>query len=512
MKILSTRRQFLVTVGSALELAAFGLAGPALAAGLGRSRAGERLRFGALDDLVDGLQGSAPDEVLPWVVGELRAGLALSDLVAATALANARALGGTDYDGYHALMALMPSYAMARRRSGPLAALPVLKVVHRNVRFIHDAGKARADTLEPLPDTTARAAAASEGGDLVGELRAGELARAEAALAARADASVIGAFERVQELVRQDADVHRVVLSWRAYDLSSLAGEENATTLLRQELRFCDVARRSRLERGEAESPMAGEVSAALARHDLEHRERGTRRADDASIEALSLRCFEADRPAAAEAVASALADGIDPADVARAIALAATRIVLHDRGQRRDTPGKPAGSVHGANYGVHASDAANAWRHIAALGSARNGHASLVAAAYHTAGQRAELAPEPFDAGVTPSAESDAARLLAQVEGAVRERDATSAGALARRYAELGHASEPLLALLLEAMVEQDGALHAEKYFDTAREEHAAAREAHRGLHLVALARVAASGYGFPAPGLDEARQLLGG
>jgi hypothetical protein len=58
--------------------------------------------------------------------------------------------------------------------------------------------------------------------------------------------------------------------------------------------------------------------------------------------------------------------------------------------------------------------------------------------------------------------------------------------------------------------MVAQDGALHAEKYFHTAREEHAAARPAHAGLHLVALARVAASGFGFPAPGLAEARELL--
>ena len=93
-----------------------------------------------------------------------------------------------------------------------------------------------------------------------------------------------------------------------------------------------------------------------------------------------------------------------------------------------------------------------------------------------------------------------------------MRERDSTGAGALARRYTTLGHAPEPLIALLLEAMVDQDGALHAEKYFRTAQEEHANARPAHKALHLVALTRVAASGYGFPAPGLAEARELLTG
>jgi hypothetical protein len=57
---------------------------------------------------------------------------------------------------------------------------------------------------------------------------------------------------------------------------------------------------------------------------------------------------------------------------------------------------------------------------------------------------------------------------------------------------------------------VEEDGALHAEKYFVTAQEEHAAARPAHRAQYLVALTRVMASGYGFAAPGCEEARKLL--
>jgi len=505
MKQLTTRRQFFAVLGGTLELAALGLAAPGLSPGLSRSRVLERLRFGPLDPLVDLLQETAPERILPLLVEELRGGLSLADLVAATALANARALGGSNYNGYHALMALIPSHEMARLRPGPLTALPVLKVVHRNVRFIHEAGKESEDTLTPP-------IAAEPGADFVQQLHGGELVAAEASLAARAKASPSAAFERLQELVRQDSDVHRVVLSWRAFDLLRLAGEEQAATLLRQELHFCDDAARSRAERHQDEPEVARVVPALLESHDLVGRPRGTAAASDEWIEELSSRCFESDRRTSAEAVARALAAGIDPDDVSRALALAATRIVLFDRGQPRDAPGKPAGSVHGANHGVHSADAANAWRHIAELGSAVNGHASLIASAYHTGGQRAELFPEPFDAGCAPSPESDATRLLAGIEGALGERDAQGAGALARRYTDLGHASGPLLELLQAAMVEQDGALHAEKYFWTSYEEQARARPAHRGLHLVALARVAASGCGFPAPGLAEARALLQG
>jgi hypothetical protein len=53
-------------------------------------------------------------------------------------------------------------------------------------------------------------------------------------------------------------------------------------------------------------------------------------------------------------------------------------------------------------------------------------------------------------------------------------------------------------------------GALHAEKYFRTAQEEHAAARTRHKSHYLVALSRVMASQQGFPAPGCEEARKLL--
>jgi hypothetical protein len=64
---------------------------------------------------------------------------------------------------------------------------------------------------------------------------------------------------------------------------------------------------------------------------------------------------------------------------------------------------------------------------------------------------------------------------------------------------------------LLLRYAVSEDGALHAEKYYRTVTEEFNSSRPAFRWRQLAALARVTASEYGKPAPGIDEARRLLG-
>jgi hypothetical protein len=62
-----------------------------------------------------------------------------------------------------------------------------------------------------------------------------------------------------------------------------------------------------------------------------------------------------------------------------------------------------------------------------------------------------------------------------------------------------------------LSYAVTEDGALHAEKYYRTVAEEFATTRPAFRWRQLVALARVTASEYGRPAPGVAEAREQLG-
>jgi len=82
------------------------------------------------------------------------------------------------------------------------------------------------------------------------------------------------------------------------------------------------------------------------------------------------MRSNSADRAHAADTAARALAEGFAPEASRSALSLAANGLLLHDPGRTTAEPGKPIGSVHGASIGVHASDAANAWRHIAASGA----------------------------------------------------------------------------------------------------------------------------------------------
>ena len=81
----------------------------------------------------------------------------------------------------------------------------------------------------------------------------------------------------------------------------------------------------------------------------------------------------------------------------------------------------------------------------------------------------------------------------------------------MASRYGELGHDANAIFAKLRQYAISEDGALHAEKYYNTVSEEHARSRAKFRWLHVVALARVTASAGGQPAPGVAEARKLLG-
>jgi hypothetical protein len=176
----------------------------------------------------------------------------------------------------------------------------------------------------------------------------------------------------------------------------------------------------------------------------------------------------------------------------------------------KQEVPGRPVGSVHGASVGVHASDAANAWRHVARVGGACNAFASLIAGAYHTAGQSSLVGAQPIDHDGEPCKLDAPADLLREIDARIRAKDQKGACLAARRYCEAGHPPAKLFELLLGFAVSEDGALHAEKYFRTAQEEHSTARPRHRALYLVALSRVMASHFGFPAPGCEDARKLL--
>ena len=503
----ANRREFLSRVGGTLGYAAVGFAlvdRTGFAETLFR-RSRERLRFGALDPLVDAMQETPADALLPLLVEKLRKGTPLSDLVAAGALANARAYGGTNYNGYHALMAMMPSYEMASQMPEPFAALPVLKVMHRNARFFQDSGRAKEDALEPLEAATGDAA-------LVESVRARDLPRAERSLAQLEERSRPAAYEELQTVVRDDMNVHRVVLAWRAYDLARLTGDQNTVTMLRQSVRFCIDEDGRRASQGRAPNEIVALLPRLMDEHHLDRKERGRRTADRAWIARLSDTIFGMDRAAAASAVAAALGDGYEIEDVGAAMSLAATRLLLNDPGLTEAQAGKPVGSVHGASVGVHASDSANAWRHIARVGSPKNAFASLIAGAYHTAGQSDHVGMVAHDHDADPCTKEDPAALLSEIDGKIRGREQKGACCAARRYCELGHAPEKLFALLLGFAVSEDGALHSEKYFRTAQDEHSFALAPDRGLYLVALTRVMASQFGYPAPGCEEARKLLAG
>lgn len=515
MRLSTTRRQFLTRVGQGASTLALGalfadrLGDPVALALLPP----ERLRFGALDPLVDLMQSTPADELIARVVALLRAGTPAGDVVAAAALANARALGGTHYDGYHALMALLPAHDMGARMETPLRHLPLLKVIHRSTRTIHAAGRSDGDALEPIGVGGAgddAHAAAANGARLVEQLRARDQDAAERSLVALAAASPAKAHEELQRVVREDANVHRVVLAWRAFDLLRLAGEENAAALLRQPLRFCIFEDASRARVGKGTPPIAVVVPKLIEEHHLAGREPGSRTADEAWIAALSETIVASDGAGAAAAAAAALAEGFAPEEIGAAISLAATKLLLRDPGRAQGDTGKPAGSMHGASVGVHASDSANAWRHLARAGSADNAFASLVAGAFHTGGQSKQVAAHDFDRDGAACTLADPVALLREIDGRIRERDQVGASRAARRYAELGHDADALFRSLASFAVADDGALHHEKYFVTATEEHAAARPAHRPLYLAGLARVMASGHGFPAPGCEEARNLL--
>src|SRR5262245_37415139 len=130
------------------------LIGPGLAAGLGLAAEDDRddkaKTPAGLARLSRLIQQTPTKDLLPALHAELKGGVTLNELIAAGALANARAFGGQDYNGYHSFMALCPSYAMAKALPVQESALPVLKVLYRTSTHIHGARCAHEDHLDPV--------------------------------------------------------------------------------------------------------------------------------------------------------------------------------------------------------------------------------------------------------------------------------------------------------------------------------------------------------------------------
>jgi hypothetical protein len=507
------RREFLADVGKGMLIASIG---PALATDLGLSTAlagkdSDRLSFSEREPLVSLMQDTPANKLLPILVEKLKTGTDLASLVTAAALANARTFGGQDYTGYHAFMALVPAYQMASELPKERRALPILKVLYRNTNRIQECGGRKREVLHPVAAATLPKD--RPGGELLQQAtRSADFAQAERTFAALAKGPVGEAFNHLQFSIQDEVDVHRVVLSWRAWAMLDLAGKEQAHTLLRQSVRYC-VDAEKRYSKGN-KPEIRTILPKLLDQYKLLGRKPGKRKAEDRWVERLAETICGSNRARAADAAAAALAEGMSAEAVGEAISLAANRLVLCDPGRTKAEvqPGKPEGSIHGASVGVHASDSANAWRNIARVSNARNTFASLIVGAYHTAGQthRQTKQPHPLPEQLQKIKAKNAATLLRHTEAAIKEKDQARACALVQRYGALGHAPRAVFDLLLRYAVSEDGALHAEKYYRTVTEEFAATRPAFRWRHLVALARVTTSEYGFPAAGYADACRLL--
>jgi hypothetical protein len=507
---LPSRRRFLEDVGRGMLVASVG---PVLAFDLRLATAADvegsdRLRFGSRERLVDLLQSSTPEEMLRTATGELQRGVSLSELTAAAALANARAFAGEDYVGFHTLMALRPALVMAEELTGPAAALPVLKVLYRNSARITEAGAERKDALGPVSASAGEAGGAEA---IRAALHRRERTAAERALTASTLVSPEAGFNDLLPAMEDGVEVHRVVLAARAWDMISLVGVENASAMLRQSLRYCLKNEEQAAVRF---APLREMLPRVMDQFRLEARAWGDRRVDDGWVRDMVKTLWTSTPEQSAEAVAAAIVEGIAPDRIFEAISLRTNDVVLCDPGRRKEWagPGKPEGSVHGDSAGVHASDAAHAWRTIALASNARQRNAALVLAAWHCAQDDVSRWPaRPSEEALERVKGSSQAELLGGLDEAIRANDQELACGVASRYGAAGYGEQPVIDLLRGYAVSQDGALHAEKYYYTVCSNFRSTSPANRWKHLVALARVTASEYGRPAAGVEEAKELLG-
>lgn len=513
-----TRREFLGEVGRGMVASSVGLA-MAAELGLAPARADEEdksLEFGELEPLVRLMQETPVERLLPTLVDQLKSGVELKRLAAAAALANARTFGGEDYVGFHTMMALAPAVHMSAEMPPAMRPLPLFKVLYRNTNRIHEHGGRESEVLKPveaapLPENSVH------GEVLRDAIRRQDKMRAEATFASMAQISPEEGFNDVLIAVEDGADVHRVVLPYRAWDMLGLIGREHAQTLLRQSVRYCLKAEAYiRSEQGFEPRIVLAKM---MDQYHLMGREPGAKPVDDQWVDRMSMAIFDAAPSQAADLAAAALADGVAPDAVGEAICLAANQLILRDIGRTAndEVTGKPMGSVHGDSIGVHACDSANAWRNLARAGNARNTYACLILGAYQAAydrigrgGDFLHWQPLPLPQHVSAIKTTDPNELLHQAEDAIRGNMQAHACAIVHRYGELGHPPRPVFDLMLKYAVSEDGSLHAEKFYRTTSEEFAATRAPFRWRQVVALARVTASEYGRPAPGYAEARNLL--
>ena len=345
------------------------------------------LTFGDLEPLVCALQETPIDRLQPTLVEKLRRGLPLKTLVAAGAFANARTFGGEDYIGFHTFMALAPALKMARLMPAGSEALPVLKVLYRNSNRIQECGGRSSEVLHKIPETSSTSSSTAE--SIPAAVRKRDAVQAEQMLANMVATNRLSALDALIPAIHDNhPEVHRTVLPYRAWEMQEIVGTEHALTMLRQSLRYCIRAEPEQRSETTAHGSMLVKL---LNEYKLEGRSPGMKSAEDAFVQHLSHTFATASPEDAGRAAASALAEGFDPAVIGEAISLAASLLVLRDAGRlpQWEDRLKPAGSVHGDSVGVHASDAANAWRNLARVSTGRNVFACLIIGAWQVARDR---------------------------------------------------------------------------------------------------------------------------
>ena len=512
----TNRRAFMSDVGRGMLAAGLGAS---LANDLGFSTAfaeqgSDGIPLGEYAGLVDLMRATPPGQLQPMLAERfLKGDVDLKKLIGAGALANAVTFGGCDYVGFHTAMAMLPALQMSGQLSGNRQLLPVLKVLYRNAQQIQGVGGASTTAMHDMHPGEHPAE-----GDLSVQIRDAcrkpDVKQGEALLASVAD-SPLDSFNALQMAMQDDLNVHRFVFAHRTYGLVGLLGKEYSYSILRQCIRFCANHEEQRIAHKQPESPIRAIVPKLLDQYKLEGKSLGKRDPGDAAVDQLSQAIYNGPNARAAEVVAAALAEGIDPEVVGEAISLASNLFVL------RQGAGGNWWRTHGDSAGVHSSDASNAWRNMARVGEARHAVSGLIVAAYHVGVQAS-----PFQTPAYPTDEhralvkiDDAAGLLAETEDAIRHNDQPRAAAAIQIYGDRGYAVEPVFDLMLKYAISEDGRLHGEKYFHTVREEYRTIRPAFRWRQIVGLARVTASAYGynrddkhgFRAAGYDDACKLLG-
>jgi hypothetical protein len=526
---LQTRRELFHDIGRGMFAVALG---PVIASDIGLGFNAEEdpkhLTFGELDPLVGFIQETPPNKLLPKVMEKLKSGTDLKQLVAAAALVNARSFGGHDYEGFHTLMALAPSYWMSMQETSEARRpLAVMKVLMRNSNRLYNVGGAKAEVLFPVKPGNL-AADKPRGEQLREKIRKGDMAGSEATFAAICDGSKPDdALDALMVAVDDSTEVHRVVFVSRAWELVNFVGAERAHTMLRQSVRFCVNARGS----ASRYPKLQEQLPKLLDQFGLLGKKAGTKTMDDEWVAKFADTIFRSTAEQAAEATAAAIGEGIAADAISQAIGLAANQLITREDGRLKAEGGyKPAGSIHGDSIGVHACDSCHAWRYLAKAGDRRTQVTSLILAGYQVARDRVLKIAEPGrweDCGMDiaklepyPRAEHlekvkgvAADSLLKELDGAIREKNQARSAALTHRIVnEKPDSTKDLISLFRAFAISEDGALHAEKFFITATDEFNAARPAHRSGQLVGLARVTASEYGNPAPGYKEACELTKG